>query len=68
MKYLGMPVDEKKLAVSQWALVEEKFAKQISRWKGNLLSIGDRVTLVNACLTSICLYMLSFLEAPKGFI
>jgi hypothetical protein len=68
MKYLGMPVDEKKLAVSQWAPVEEKFAKKISGWKGNLLSIGDRVTLVNACLTSICLYMLSFLEAPKGFI
>jgi hypothetical protein len=68
MKYLGMPVDEKKLAVSQWVPVEEKFAKKIAGWKGNMISIGDRVTLVNACLTSICLYMLSFLEAPKGFI
>jgi hypothetical protein len=68
MKYLGMPVDEMKLVVSQWVPVEEKFAKKISGWKGNLLSIGDRVTLVNSCLTSICLYMLSFLEAPKGFI
>jgi hypothetical protein len=28
MKYLGMPVDEKKLVVSQWAPVEEKFAKK----------------------------------------
>jgi hypothetical protein len=68
MKYLGMPVDEKRLAVSQWVPIEEKFAKKIAGWKGNMLSIGDRVTLVNACLTSICLYMLSFLEAPKGFI
>jgi hypothetical protein len=48
MKYLGMQVDEKKLAVSQWVPVEEKFAKKISGWKGNLLSIGDQVTLVNA--------------------
>jgi hypothetical protein len=48
--------------------VEEKFAKKIDGWKDNLLSTGDRVTLVNACLTSICLYMLSFLDAPKGFI
>jgi hypothetical protein len=56
-----MPVDENKLAVSQWDHVEEKFAKKIVGWKENL-------TLVNACLASICLYMLSFLEAPKGFI
>jgi hypothetical protein len=67
MKYLGIPVDAKKLAVSQWDPVEESLPKK-SGWKGNLLSIGDRVTLVNACLTSIYLYMLSFMEAPKGFI
>jgi mannosylglycoprotein endo-beta-mannosidase len=68
MKYLGMPIDEKKLVVSQWEPVEDKFGKKIAGWKGNMLSIGDRVTLVNACLSSIALYMLSFLEAPKGFI
>jgi hypothetical protein len=68
MKYLGMPIDEKKLAVSQWDPVEEKCGKNIVGWKGKVFSIGDRVTLVNACLSSISLYMLSFLEAPKGFI
>jgi hypothetical protein len=63
-----MPIDEKKLVVSQWDHVEEKFAKKIVGCKGNLLSIGDRVTLANACLSSISPYMLSFLETPKGFI
>jgi hypothetical protein len=29
MKYLGMPIDEKKLAVSQWVPIEEKFAKKL---------------------------------------
>jgi hypothetical protein len=48
--------------------VGEKFGKKIAGWKGNMLSIGDRVTLVNACLSSIALCMLSFLEAPNGFI
>jgi hypothetical protein len=61
-----VPIDENKLAVSQWDPMKEKFAKKIVGWKGNLLSIGDRVTLVNDCLSSICLYMLSFLEAPKA--
>jgi hypothetical protein len=48
--------------------VEENCGKKIAGWKGNMLSIGDRVTLINACLSSIALYILSFLEAPKGFI
>jgi hypothetical protein len=68
MKYLEIPIDEKKLIVSQWDPMEENFEKKIVGWKGNMLSIGDWVTLVNACLSSISLYMLlSFLEAPKGF-
>jgi hypothetical protein len=29
MKYLGIPIDEKKLAVSQWDPVEEKFEKRL---------------------------------------
>jgi hypothetical protein len=54
MKYLGMPVDEKKLVVSQWDPVEGKFAKKISGWKGILLSIRDRVTLVLPSSAYIC--------------
>jgi hypothetical protein len=68
MKYLGMPIDENKLVASQWDPVEEKFGKNIVGWKGSMLSIGDRVTLGNACVISIALYMLSFLEAHKSFI
>jgi hypothetical protein len=33
-----------------------------------MLSAGDRLALVNSYLSSITLYMLPFLEAPKGFI
>lgn len=34
----------------------------------NTLCIGGRAVLVNSCLSSVPLYMLSFLEAPKGVI
>jgi hypothetical protein len=68
MKYPGRPVDEMKLAASQWDHVDEKFGKNIVEWKGNMISIRHRVTLVNAFLNSISLYMLSFLEASKCFI
>jgi hypothetical protein len=54
--------------VSKWDPIVEKMGKKLSGWKGNMLSAGDRLTLVNACLSTITLYMLSFLEALKGFI
>jgi hypothetical protein len=41
MKYLGMNLDEKKLDVSQWDVVEERIAKKTLEWKGNFLPIGD---------------------------
>jgi hypothetical protein len=68
VKYLGMPIDEKRLTMSKWNPIAEKMGKKLSGWKGNMLSASDRLTLVNACLSSITLYMLSFLEAPKDFL
>jgi hypothetical protein len=68
MKFIGMPIDERKLAVSKWDPIAEKMGKKLSGWKGNMLSAGDILTLVNACLSGITLYMLAFLEAPKRFL
>jgi hypothetical protein len=63
-----MPIDEKRLAISKWDPIVEKMGKKLSGWKVNMLSAGDVLTLVNTYLSSITLYMLYFLEAPKGFI
>lgn len=61
-------MDAKRLNLAQWGPLVEKASKKMDGWKGNLLSIGDRIILVNSCLSSIPLYMLSFLEAPKVFL
>lgn len=53
------------LSNSKWGFMEGKIDKKMAGWKGNILSIGDRISLTNACLSSIPLYMMSFLEAPK---
>jgi hypothetical protein len=34
--------------------------------EGKMLSYGDRLVLVNYVLTSLPMFMLSFLEIPKG--
>lgn len=38
---------------------------KLSMWKGEFLSIGGRITLLNSTLNNIPLYMISFFKAPK---
>jgi hypothetical protein len=46
--------------------VEDRFEKKLSCWAGKMLSYGDRLTLINSVLTSLPMFMLSFLEIPVG--
>ena len=65
-KYLGVPIHYRKLRNSEWYPVESRFECKLGCWKGKLLSYGDRLVLVNSVLTSLPMFMLSFLEIPKG--
>lgn len=66
MKYLGIPIDQTRLLNKHWKFVEDKVEKKVSCWQGKVLSIGGRTTLLNACLSSIPFYMLSFYRIPVG--
>lgn len=66
IKYLGMPVSVDKLKVADWTLLEEKMEKKLAGWKGGALSIGGRVTLLNACLTATSVYHMSMNLLPKS--
>ena len=69
IKYLGMPVSENRIRNSQWDCVTDKIEKRCGCWQGKLLgSIAGRITLVQACLTNIPLFMMSFYVVPKGII
>jgi hypothetical protein len=39
--------------------------KNLSCWKGKLLSYGGRLVLINSILSSLAMFMLSFYEVPK---
>jgi hypothetical protein len=65
-RYLGIPMHHKRLSNKDWSIIEEKFQKKLAGWKGNLLSLGGRLVLINSVLTSIAMFMLSFFEVPKG--
>jgi hypothetical protein len=68
MKYLGVPIDNKKLSKNLWCSMEEKMEKRLAGWQDRFLSLGGRLTLLNSCLFNVPLYMLSIYPAPKSVI
>jgi hypothetical protein len=58
----------KKISNDDWKIIEEKFEKRLSCWKGKLLSYRGRLVLTNSVLSSLSLFMLSFYEVPKGIL
>jgi hypothetical protein len=64
--YLGIPIHYRRLLNKEWNPVENRFEKKLGCWLGKLLSYGDRLILINLVLTSLPMFMLSFLEIPKG--
>jgi hypothetical protein len=65
-KYLGIPMNVRRLSSVDWRVIEERFEKKLSNWKSKHLSVGGRLILIESVLTSIALFMLSFFEVPRG--
>jgi hypothetical protein len=65
-RYLGIPIHFRRLKNGEWKPVEDRFEKKFSSWAGKMLSYGDRLILINSVLTSLPMFMLSFLEVPIG--
>jgi hypothetical protein len=65
-KYLGIPIHFHKLKNGEWKPVEDSFERKLSSWIGKLLSYGYHLDLINSVLTSLLMFMLSFIEIPIG--
>jgi hypothetical protein len=65
-RYLGIPMSYRQFSNKDWRLVEERFQKKLSSWKGNLLSSGGRLVLINSVLSILQMFMMSFFRIPKG--
>ena len=64
-QYLGIPIHYQKLKNGEWKPVEDRFERKLSIWIGKLLSYGDMLILINSVLTSLPMFLLSFMEVPK---
>jgi len=62
---LGVPLHHSNLQREHIQPVVDKVIKRIAGWKGRLLSYGGRLTLLNSCLASIPIYLMSIIKFPK---
>ncbi|GLU22472.1 hypothetical protein SLE2022_385450 [Rubroshorea leprosula] len=66
--YLGLPVGGNPHRHSFWKPVIEKFRSKLASWKGKLLSIGGRITLLTSVLSALPLFYFSIFKVPKGIL
>ncbi|GKV30538.1 hypothetical protein SLEP1_g39340 [Rubroshorea leprosula] len=65
-KYLGIPlgVDLRRIATLKPLI--DTFKRKLSSWRRRFLSLGGRITLINAVLTSLLVFIMSFYLLPKS--
>ncbi|XP_078152115.1 uncharacterized protein LOC144547363 [Carex rostrata] len=63
-KYLGVPLSDSPLLNKDWGFLIDKFRHKLQGWKGQSLSLGGRITLINSVLSAVPLYILSFYKIP----
>jgi len=61
-------MNHKRLNNKDWKMVEDRFQKKLSSWKGKLLSYGGQLVLINSVLSSLAMFIMSFSKVPKGIL
>jgi hypothetical protein len=59
IKYLGTPVCARRTTVAEMNFVESKLRKGMEGWMSGSMSIGGRVTKIDACLSNSAVYQMS---------
>jgi hypothetical protein len=65
-RYLGIAIHFQKLRNGECKPIEDRVEKNLGSWVGKMLSYEDRLILINSVLTSLLIFMLSFLRDSSG--
>lgn len=65
IQYLGVPLYKGRAKLDYFLDLMTKFDKQISGWKGRLLSFGGKITLLKSVLNALPIHALSVLKHPR---
>ncbi|KAL9681334.1 hypothetical protein QQ045_013117 [Rhodiola kirilowii] len=66
--YLGAPLFPGRVKIEYFAALEEKVRQRISGWLCKFISMGGRITIIEAILNSILVHTLAVLPTPKAVI
>lgn len=66
--YLGLPIGGNSSRICTWDPILDRMKKKLANWKGSLLSIGGRLTLLKASLSSLPLYYMSLFPIPMAVV
>lgn len=66
--YLRLSLSDRKLPKHCWMPLIERVNARLASWKGKLLSIGSRLTLINFVLFALPSYFMSIFKLPKWVI
>lgn len=64
--YLGLLIGGNSSGLDLWEPIMDRMGKKLATWKSKMLSIGGRLTLLKASLTSLPVYFMSLFRMPKG--
>lgn len=66
--YLGLPIGGNLSRLQAWDPIIDKISHKLASWKGKMLSIGGRITLIKSSLANLPLYYMSLFSIPKGVV
>ena len=66
IRYLGVPLVDRRLRIQDWQPVFEKVETRLGGWRARLLSRGGRLVLLKSVLAAIPIYYLSIFRIPAG--
>ena len=67
-KYLGLPLMLGRLKMVHLQYIQDRAKGKVAGWQGRLLNVVGRRELVRLVLSSLPVYLLTVVKAPKNFL
>jgi hypothetical protein len=64
LKYLGFPISDRKLTIAELESVVAIVGSRVDPWQGRFMSSVARLILIDTCLSSMPLHMMSLFLLP----
>lgn len=68
LHYLGLPLTLGRLKMVHLQYIQDRARGKVAGWQGCLLTVAGRRELVRSVLSSLPVYLLTVVKAPKNFI